>query len=78
MKLHTLKEIIEQNPDNPRLKEIIYNNSANKIINLLRSKPNQKLKNKNQTKMFENKNIIISHQNSIKNNNYIYLGGKIL
>ena len=50
MKLHTLKEIIEQNPDNPRLKEIIYNNSANKIINLLRSKPNQKLKNKNQTR----------------------------
>ena len=50
IKLTSLKDIIEKNPDNPRLKEIIYNNSAKKITNLLRSNKNQKLRNKNISK----------------------------
>ena len=45
--LKTLKQILEENSDNPRLKEIIYNNSAKKITRLFIMKMNQQNLNLN-------------------------------
>ena len=73
--LKTLQEIIEDNSDNPRLKEIIYNNSASKIINLFRSNKKYNSNNSNPTRLRGANNIIIPNKNTLKNNNiYTYIG----
>ena len=80
IKIKTLQEIIEEHPDNSHLKEIIYNNSASKIINLFRSKaskknnPNLNNKKNYMVKLKEPKNIITNKNTLKKNNNYTYMG----
>ena len=71
MKLKSLKDIIQEYPDNTRLKEIIYKNSINKIINLFIAY--HKLC---QSKIKDNgADSILKNKNSQKiNNDYIYIG----
>lgn len=77
IKLKNLNEILEDNPDNSRLKEIILKNAANKIIDAIiafHNKNKSKVKDKN----VNGSNSILRSKNTQRlNNNYTFIGDNL-